>query len=392
MAKPDYPGLVLVPPSDRSILKRRLAKWAFLIILIIGGLSSLNIWLPSPDRTRDCRNGADAASSYPLRPDCTQTAQAIVDASSPQLGANLNPGATKDASEHVIPAKSRAAKPVSATPSPKRPTERPLTPHKTAQTTNTSPANLGNSTPNRMVAALQAHESSASLVDLQQEASQPSAQHKTAQVSNASPANPWNDAYSRMVGSLPTNESTTSLIAIKHGTSQPSAQHKTAQVSNTSPANPWNDAYSRMVAASQANDSPASLSTPPQGTGPLLTQANPDALLAEQGDAFAQYRLGRFYAQQSGLHSPESVSWYRKASDGLRRLASNGNGKAMYVLGVMYAFGRGVVQDKEEARSWLAQALAHQVPAAGPVLASLDKNRPADPNSGMAVQTKRRQT
>ena len=131
---------------------------------------------------------------------------------------------------------------------------------------------------------------------------------------------------------------------------------------------------------------------PPPVTSQTPTQANPDLLLAEQGDAFAQYRLGRFYAQQSGSRSPESVSWYMKASDGLRRLAASGNGKAMYVLGVMYAFGRGVVQNKEEARTWLAQAVAHQVPAAGPVLASLDKNRPTDSNPPMSVQTKRRQT
>jgi TPR repeat protein len=81
-----------------------------------------------------------------------------------------------------------------------------------------------------------------------------------------------------------------------------------------------------------------------------------------------------------------------KASNGLRRLAASGNGKAMYVLGVMYAFGRGVVQNKEEARNWLVQAMAHQVPAAGPVLASLDKNRPTDSNPPMIIQTKRRQT
>ena len=41
MAKPDYPGLVMVPPSDRSILKRRLTKWAFLIISIIAAVFGL---------------------------------------------------------------------------------------------------------------------------------------------------------------------------------------------------------------------------------------------------------------------------------------------------------------------------------------------------------------
>jgi TPR repeat protein len=147
-----------------------------------------------------------------------------------------------------------------------------------------------------------------------------------------------------------------------------------------------------MVASAQENGLTESSIDLPAVTSPTPAQSNPDVLLAEQGDAFAQYRLGRFYAQQSGVHSPEAVSWYMKASDGLRQLASTGNGKAMYVLGVMYAFGRGVVQNREEARSWLAQALAHQVPAAGPVLASLDKYRPADPNPPITVQAKRRQT
>jgi hypothetical protein len=344
MAKPDYPGLVLVPPSDRSILKRRLAKWAFLIISLIGGLSSLNIWFPSPHRTRDCQQGTDVGSAYALRPDCTQTAQAFVEAPSPQPEVAMTPQATTDASKRVILDKSRAAKPVIATPSPKRPKEQPLAQHKTTQTTNTSSVNTGNSASTRMVATSQANESSASLIALQHGASQPSAQHKTAKVSNASPANPWNEAYSRMVGSLPTNDSTASLI------------------------------------------------DPPPVTSHTPTDANPDVLLAERGDAFAQYRLGRFYAQQSGVRSPEAASWYMKASDGLRQLASTGNGKAMYVLGVMYAFGRGVVQNKDEARNWLAQAVAHQVPAAGPVLASLDKNRPADSNPAMSVQAKRRQT
>ena len=101
---------------------------------------------------------------------------------------------------------------------------------------------------------------------------------------------------------------------------------------------------------------------------------NPDTRLAEQGDAFAQYRLGRFYAQLGGPHAPESVDWYVKASDGLQHLAEAGNGEAMYVLGVMYAFGRGVERDREQARLWLTQAVDQQIPAAHLVLARLDKH------------------
>ncbi|HXT66947.1 MAG TPA: hypothetical protein VN657_09160, partial [Nitrospiraceae bacterium] len=75
---------------------------------------------------------------------------------------------------------------------------------------------------------------------------------------------------------------------------------------------------------------------------------------------------------------PESVTWYVKASDGLRRLAEEGDGEAMYVLGVMYAFGRGVAKDREQARLWLEQAVDQQVPEAHMVLARLDGHRSTD--------------
>lgn len=282
MAKTDYPGLVLVPPSDRSILKRRLAKWALLIVSVIGGISLLNFWLPSSDLAHDCQHGAVTENTSPLSQDCTHTAQAIPEAPSPRQEMIASQQATMITSEPAGPTQP--------------PVEQPPAQQKLGQATATPPADLGSNSPNRMVASSQEDESAAGLI----------------------------------------------------------------------------------------NPSPV--------TSPTPAPANPDVRLAEQGDAFAQYRLGRYYAQQSGSHSPESVSWYMKASDGLHRLASTGNGKAMYVLGVMYAFGRGVVQNREEARSWLVQALAHQVPAAGPVLANLDKYRPADPNPPVSGQAKRPQT
>jgi TPR repeat protein len=51
----------------------------------------------------------------------------------------------------------------------------------------------------------------------------------------------------------------------------------------------------------------------------------------------------------------------------------------MYVLGVMNAFGRGMARDEETARRWLAQAVEHQVEAARPVLARLEKSLEAKP-------------
>jgi len=38
----------------------------------------------------------------------------------------------------------------------------------------------------------------------------------------------------------------------------------------------------------------------------------------------------------------------------------------------MYAYGRGVGRDEEQARLWLTQAVERQIPAADTVLAKLD--------------------
>lgn len=102
-----------------------------------------------------------------------------------------------------------------------------------------------------------------------------------------------------------------------------------------------------------------------------VVNTDSDIHLAEQGDPFAQYRLGRRVAQQEGRQAPESVSWYKKAFPGLHRLAEAGNGQAMYVLGVMYAYGRGVERDISQARRWLSRAVDQKITAAQPVLANL---------------------
>jgi TPR repeat protein len=148
------------------------------------------------------------------------------------------------------------------------------------------------------------------------------------------------------------------------------AQPKTNQRLTVNPKDSAKASSDYAVAALHRDKSTAS-----QTAGKLAASPIPDIRLAEQGDAFAQYRLGRFYAQHGGPHTPKSMSWYRKASNGLRLLAWAGNGEAMYVLGVMYAFGRGVTKDTEQARLWLVQAVERQVEAARPVLASLERHR-----------------
>lgn len=269
MAKQGVPGLVVVPPSDREIAKRRLARWTFLLVAIICGISTLNAWLTPPDNPSDCQPGLDVDISPDFREACNQeeTGQAIADEHAIQQ-------------DIIVAAASQETDPIERqTPTLSRPPQlnRPL---------------------------------------------------EEPDVKSPSPA--------------------------------ASQQHTT--VSSI-----------RTVTASREERAPRAQ----EGT-PAVTQP-PDTHLAEQGDAFAQYRLGKFYAKHSGPEAPESVSWYMKASRGLRRLAEKGNGEAMYVLGVMYAFGRGVQMDTEEARRWLTQAVEHQVAAARPVLARLvEKHRLAE--------------
>jgi TPR repeat protein len=109
--------------------------------------------------------------------------------------------------------------------------------------------------------------------------------------------------------------------------------------------------------------------------------------LAADGDASAQFKLGRMYAE--GLGAPQNdaqaVHWYRRAAqqghasaqvnlgvmygEGLgvpqddaqaahwfRRAAEQGDASAQSILGVMYAEGRGVPQDDAQAVHWYRRA------------------------------------
>lgn len=93
--------------------------------------------------------------------------------------------------------------------------------------------------------------------------------------------------------------------------------------------------------------------------------------LIRQDNPFAHYQLGRLYARLRGETSSEAAQWYHKATEGLRRLAEEGNGQAMYVLGVAYAFGRGVPQNRVEAQRWLILAAEKGAPQARRVLIAL---------------------
>jgi hypothetical protein len=73
--------------------------------------------------------------------------------------------------------------------------------------------------------------------------------------------------------------------------------------------------------------------------------------MAEQRDAYAQYRMGYRYANGDGVEKNlvESLKWYRKA-------AENGQVEAQYRLGFIYEQGRGVPVNYVESASWWRKA------------------------------------
>lgn len=80
---------------------------------------------------------------------------------------------------------------------------------------------------------------------------------------------------------------------------------------------------------------------------------------AEQGDAQAQFQLGRKYSNGEGVpqNDEEAVKWYRKAAEQESAAAQNN-------LGVAYERGQGVRQDDEEAVKWYRKAAEHEVAVA----------------------------
>lgn len=277
MVKKGYPGLVLVPPSDRTILRRRLLRWALFIIALIWCASTLPLWPPASDDRANCQ---------------------------PSIG-----------QEDSNSAAEKCGQPQSVTePSPSQ-SEFSLTPVSQAEGLNESPNASPSPTPDP--AGL------------------------------ASPNNPGQDS--------------------KPKSSDP------------------------IDLPSDHNVVPSGNEKSPSSPSAIKPTQNPDVdvRLAEQGNAFAQYRLGRYYAQRDGPRTPESLRWYKKASPGLHRLAETGNGQAMYVLGVMYAYGRGLKRDTEQARRWLMQAVEQKVTAAQPVLKNLQVQPYANPKPKVNEEGKR---
>ena len=73
--------------------------------------------------------------------------------------------------------------------------------------------------------------------------------------------------------------------------------------------------------------------------------------LAEQGDSYAQYKLGLMYDYGEGVieDDTQAVYWFRKA-------AEQGHTKGQYSIGYMYASGRGIAKDDTQAVYWFRKA------------------------------------
>ena len=333
MAKKGYPGLVLVPPSDRTILRRRLLLCALFIIALVWGASTLGVWpLVSDDR------------------------------------ANCQPGVAQEGSNG--PAE-KCGQPQSATEPLPNQNEFNLTPVSQAE----GLAESNNPPPSPPLDPDQHTPHSTHSQDLTPQSSEPA--DRPAENSAVSPTN--EKITSHMPASKPAHDQDHDV----HLTDRLRPQHHQSQTSTPKSSELLNHPSDLNIASSANKQSTVSSST-----SKLAQESDIDARLAEQGDAFAQYRLGRYYAQRDGRKASESVSWYKKASPGLHRLAQAGNGQAMYVLGVMYAYGRGVPRNTDEARRWLTMAVEHKIMAAQPVLASLEPNHRMDPKLSVSNQGK----
>ena len=333
MAKKGYPGLVLVPPSDRTIFRRRLLRWGLFIIALIWSVSTLTVWLPVSDDKANCQSGIGKDGSNNSAENCGPP-QSVTEPPPNQNDFSLTPVSQAEG----------LAEPQNSMPSPTPDSDPPATQNNHDQGSRPKSSDLANRPSDHNVAPQGTVKSASSLP------------------SSKPPQNP--DIDVRIADRLAT-------------------QHNHSQDSKPKSSELANHPVDHNVAPSGNERSASNL----QPSKPTQTP-DVDARLAEQGDAFAQYRLGRYYAQRDGPQTPESVSWYKKAASGLHRLAESGNGQAMYVLGVMYAYGRGVPRDREQARRWLTQAVENKVTAAKPVLANLNGTHNADPKPQVGDQPK----
>ena len=81
-------------------------------------------------------------------------------------------------------------------------------------------------------------------------------------------------------------------------------------------------------------------------------------MAAGQGDAKAQYSLGILSHEGFGIRADcsEARKWFMTAAENLRTAAERGDMYAQYLLGYAYEYGRGVTTDHKEALKWYQKA------------------------------------
>src|SRR5256885_16279892 len=80
MASKGYPGLVVVPPSNRWILKRRLVELAFLIIAVAWIASTSRVWVTASDNNGDCQTDTEQSGTPDFSKECGQLGQSVTEA------------------------------------------------------------------------------------------------------------------------------------------------------------------------------------------------------------------------------------------------------------------------------------------------------------------------
>lgn len=479
MTKKGFPGLVLVPPSDRTIVRRRIVRWSLVGLAILWGMFTFLSSLAPPNKS-DCQPSDAQTSPGTIQEDCNPAAtstpppQSRLDETSPvtEIPSNVSP---VEGQRLLAPPSSESAKPMSeqttdhpssagssadrnngtdhtsmvqpemkatSTQPPPQPAKPTTTADHQATTQSVStpapqhPTPPPHTAPDRKVAAQPGNGLvSGPTLNQPQKPTSHTSDHKLATQPPKEPAiQPLLTQHAKAAttttahkptaqlgnGTVPNQAHTKPVASSVHtapdrklttqpgnGIGQPQTSQPTKSVSlppdHKPTAQPHNESAPHLPSPQAVNPKPASqdrkvspqlvngsantlytAGTANGGAGqaghrasheqPSSPSSHEDTRLAEAGDAFAQYRLGRLYAQQGESQIPEAIKWYKKASNGLRRLAEAGNGQAMYVLGVMYAYGRGVKKDTDQARHWLNQAVGHKITAARPVLASLERD------------------
>ena len=112
--------------------------------------------------------------------------------------------------------------------------------------------------------------------------------------------------------------------------------------------------------ASEAQDFDRGVSAYNDGDYP--TALREFRLLAEQGDALAQYNLGGMYYNGRGV--PQN---YAEAARLYRLAAEQGNALAQFNLGVMYGNGQGLPQNYQLAYMWFNLAAGKGIEGAASV-------------------------